>query len=281
YLLFDAGPMYSHTHQDALAFQMYAYGDTLIWDGGTCNYNLPEDRAYYRQARAHSLVMIDDLDLQLDDKPVVHHWLSEETFDFVDGEAGYTNVPVRHRRQILFVKPDYWILRDVLSGRGAHHFEQQFHLGVDSQPQMESDSRAIVTQKAQGPNVWLACVAPSQAVAELVPGLISYNHGTPGVTSNLEAPVASFRFEGDCDAGPITFLTIVVPLREGASSPAIETLPPPAPGAVAFRVTTAAGTDDVVVAGEAPVTLGALTLRNQIGVLRAGEASRVITVSAD
>jgi hypothetical protein len=272
YLVFDAGPMYSHTHQDTLGFQMYAYGDTLVWDAGTCNYNLPEDRAYYRQARAHSLVMIDGLDLQLDGTPTVRNWLSEKAFDLVEAEAGYANVPVRHRRQILFVKPDYWIIRDMLSGRGSHRFEQQFHLGVGSRPKPDAASHAIMTGKAGGPNVWLACVAPSNAAAELVPGLISYNHGTPGVTSNLEAPVASFRFQGDCDGGPVTFVTVLMPLRESDNAPVIEALPSTAPGAVAFRVSTAAGTDNVMVAGDAPVRLGSLTLRNQIGVLRAPQA---------
>ena len=51
-----------------------------------------------------------------------------------------------------------------------------------------------------------------------------------------------------------------------------------ADGALAFRVARATGSDEVVIAGDEPATLGAATLQGQIGVLRSGASAPRLVV---
>ena len=40
YMLFDLGPIWSHTHQDTLGFSLHARGATLLWDSGVSGYTI-------------------------------------------------------------------------------------------------------------------------------------------------------------------------------------------------------------------------------------------------
>jgi len=89
YLLFDFGPIWSHTHQDTLGFSLHALGQTLLWDSGVSNYDMPECSGYYRQARAHNVVLIDDADMKLGpERPRLLAWKTTPAFDLVDAETG-------------------------------------------------------------------------------------------------------------------------------------------------------------------------------------------------
>jgi len=55
-----SGMTFNHAHADAGSFMLFHRGDTLLIDsGGTPNYALPEYDGYYRQSRAHNVVLFD------------------------------------------------------------------------------------------------------------------------------------------------------------------------------------------------------------------------------
>jgi len=147
-LVFDCGPLghgpSGHGHADALSLQLYARGYPFLVDPGTFSYNLDYAwRQGFRSTRAHNTVTIDGQDQSLSGdrmswitaaKAHCHRWISTPWFDLVDGEHdGYNRLPgpVNHRRVIVFIKPDVWVIMDRLAGRGRHHVQMSLQLRPD------------------------------------------------------------------------------------------------------------------------------------------------------
>jgi hypothetical protein len=58
-LAVKSGYTWNHAHADAGSFILFKQGAPLIIDSGTCNYNRPEYSTYYRQSRAHNVILFD------------------------------------------------------------------------------------------------------------------------------------------------------------------------------------------------------------------------------
>ena len=144
FLGFDAGPQgmgtCAHGHADALSFVCSADGVDWLIDPGTYVYTSSRaSRDFFRSTEAHNTVVVDDLD-QAD--PVdwfkwrqlphirLEGSLSYPELDYaVASHDGYARLadPVVHRRRIVFVKPDYWLISDELTGEGEHQLKFCFH----------------------------------------------------------------------------------------------------------------------------------------------------------
>ena len=73
-----------------------------------------------------------------------NRWVSDPQFDYARStyDQGFTRDPhslpeerlqVVHQRRILFLKPDYWIVTDFLTGAGGHEYEAYFHFPAAAQ----------------------------------------------------------------------------------------------------------------------------------------------------
>ena len=144
YLLFDCGPHGSlncgHAHADALSIDVAANGRTVLVDPGTCTYTgAKELRDWFRSSQAHNTMSVDGESSSLQNGPFtwkttarcsLQKWISEERFDFVSGtHDGYMRFqdPVTVRREILFIKGDYWIVRDTIAASAEHRVDVRFH----------------------------------------------------------------------------------------------------------------------------------------------------------
>lgn len=144
YLLFDCGPHgwanCGHAHADALAIELAAGGQTMIVDPGTFTYTAARDlRDWFRGSTAHNTVTVDGewSSIPLDTfswktKTACERlaWFEHERFTYVAGwHNGYEHIakPGTHTRSILFLKHDYWVLRDRLELSGTHQIDQWFH----------------------------------------------------------------------------------------------------------------------------------------------------------
>ena len=56
-LAVKSGYTWNHAHADAGSFMLFKQGAPLIIDSGTCNYNRREYSTYYRQSRAHNVIL--------------------------------------------------------------------------------------------------------------------------------------------------------------------------------------------------------------------------------
>lgn len=57
FVAMKSGYTWNHAHPDAGSFLLYKDGMPLIIDSGTCSYGRPEYTTYYRQSRAHNVIL--------------------------------------------------------------------------------------------------------------------------------------------------------------------------------------------------------------------------------
>jgi hypothetical protein len=156
YLLFDCGEHgilnCGHSHSDALAIELAARGRTALIDPGTYTYTGDKElRDWFRSTSAHNTVTVDGEQSSVVDGPFswqsiagsnCSKWISQGRFDFVAGaHTGYQRLPdpVVHNRSILFLKADYWIVRDELNAGQKHGAELHFHFDSNAAPELGAD----------------------------------------------------------------------------------------------------------------------------------------------
>jgi len=234
YLVFDCGPfgyepVPGHGHADALSFDLYAYGRTLITDCGAYSYYLGEDwRNYFRGTSAHNTIVVDGQDQSIlmgywhvhrMAQATLHEWVSNEYFDFVDGSHdGYHRLtkPVTHRRSILFVKPEYWIVIDLLAGQGVHTLEQYFHLMPWATPHLNQKTRVVRVDDHGFPAMTIAPTGGQSLRAKIVTGATDPIQGWVSFYSGekIAAPVLKYKKTVQL---PAIFCTVLYPHPPGSS----------------------------------------------------------------
>lgn len=231
YLLFDFGPIWSHTHQDTLGFSLHALGQTLLWDSGVSNYDMPECFGYYRQARAHNVVLIDDADMKLGpERPRLLAWKTTPAYDLVDAEAVFAEPAVTHRRAILFIKPGTWVIRDLITSDDPHRLTRLFHVREKAQvektpsstaaggePAADRSSASVRVSEPGGPVLTIHGVRPADAELTVGEGLLTYAHGRGPGSNNLPAPVV--RFSSQASTGATDLLTVISVCAADAPGP--------------------------------------------------------------
>jgi Heparinase II/III-like protein/Heparinase II/III N-terminus len=160
YLLFDCGPHGSlasgHAHADALSIDVAANGRTLLVDPGTYTYTGSKElRDWFRSSQAHNTVTLDGESSSVPNTAFswkskancsLQKWVSKDRFDFASGQHdGFTRLqdPALLTRSILFLKRDYWIVRDVISSLNEHRAEVRFHFDSSASASMPLDIKCF------------------------------------------------------------------------------------------------------------------------------------------
>jgi hypothetical protein len=168
YLLFDCGPHGAlncgHAHADALSIDVAANGQTVLTDPGTYTYTGSKElRDWFRSSHAHNTVTVDGESSSAPNGPFswktvaqcsLEQWITDERFDFVTGaHDGFMRLqdPVTVKRDILFLKGDYWIIRDTVVAAQEHRVDVRFQFD----PAADAES-----------NLSILCFAPGEWVEE-------------------------------------------------------------------------------------------------------------------
>ena len=299
YLCVHNGHSTAHGHFDALALIAGAYGSLLVLDPGIYIYGTPEADEL-TQTRAHATVEADGANTVNADGRT--RFLSLPQVDYLDGtNAGYQDVEgVRHRRQVLFIRPSSatvtghpsgpspahdrlgpsrrppqggigaWLILDSVTGPGAHRVVQRFPLerGV-----VEQAATGWVLRAAAGPALHIAPLGAQRAVV--------LEEGRRSVTWEELAPtpVLAFRYEGEL---PCTFGELLVPSAPGQDPPVVEDRTAAAkgllPGDVAAEVRAGEECLLVVLCAEPRegVVLDRLRFSGRACLLRQDAAGRVV-----
>jgi hypothetical protein len=228
YMVFDCGPFGykpapSHGHADALSFELYANGQTLLVDPGVYSTQLGQDwRNFFRSTRAHNTVVVDGqdqstlLDIWRVYRPAqttLHQWISSADFDFVDGSHdGYERLPrpVNHRRQIFFAKPEYWIIIDLLTGQGHHRFDWYFHTIPGTNAEYAQQTGAWHIERSDTSGLVILPVTKGETKAELITGASEPIQGWTSLFSGEKQPAPALRCRQEAVV-PLEFITILYP----------------------------------------------------------------------
>lgn len=136
------GSLAAHGHADALSITLSCYGEAVLIDSGTYLYLGAGDwRDYFRSTVAHNTVtiegksqseMLGPFQWGKKAKAKLIDYREDRNFAYLEGAIrGFFRgkLSVVHNRRIGFLKPNVWIIRDVLQGKGQHQVALHFHLG--------------------------------------------------------------------------------------------------------------------------------------------------------
>ncbi|MGB6387059.1 MAG: alginate lyase family protein [Terriglobales bacterium] len=148
-MMVDAGPQgvgrSGHGHADALSVRLTMNGRRWLVDSGSGVYisKDPVVRDTFRGTGAHSTLRVDGMDQAVADEPFswthipttqAENWIVGKTFTYFAGSHnGYARLadPVVHRRHVLKIADDLWLVRDVAIGRTEHELEIRWHFAPD------------------------------------------------------------------------------------------------------------------------------------------------------
>ncbi len=284
YLIVDAGLFgSSHGHEDKLSFELFAFGKPFIIESGTYTYVYNRWHQYFESSFAHNTIVVDQRSQlrHADEKNWVSSppqkqpnvWISNQNFDYLESryDEGYGNRKedvlrgITHTRRILFVKPDYWILWDIVDGAGSHSAEQLFHFAAETEVEF-FDQKNIRVNYAAGPALLISNLAGELAFTKMIgeekpiQGWISPEYG-----SKTAAPVVGIESSGEM---PRVFVSILYPAENAAALDQlkIELLPVESDGeflniskAAAVKIQSKNSVDHILLA---PVVVGEKQFRS-------------------
>jgi len=217
FLMFDCGPLGDggHGHYDALNVEIAAGGRPIVVDPGRYTYcdDAPHWRRWFKGTAAHNTVTVDGLDQTAYRRgrpkgPVASATLLQRLagygIDVMWGEAVSPVYSAVHRRRVIFVAGEYWILEDVVDDVEPHSYDLRFHLTPDA-------GDRVVMRSA--PNASIA-VAPAVALVFAGDAHVHVEGGwvAPSYAVKHAAPVVVARAGGVARA---RFITLVWPADAG------------------------------------------------------------------
>lgn len=242
YLIFDTGPYGGpHGHEDKLSFELFAYGVSFIIDPGSYTYdNNDPYRNYFLGSQGHNTVLVDQGSQirRWDTKhmtPAVRevdhgYWRSGKDFDFASGryDEGYApfslmkpdelnvNYDVTHQRDIVFAKPDYWIIVDYIDAGELHNYSFIFHMPPEVLVEKHSGSSVLMRSRVNGAQMILHAVSEQEFSCDVIEGDESPIQGWYSKDHHKKCPAPALIFNSR-DTRSMLVAWICYPLPPGAN----------------------------------------------------------------
>ncbi len=234
-LIFDVGSLghlqnAAHEHADALSILVRVGRTLVLADPGTGTYTASAAiRNLFRGTAAHNTVTVDELDQAdvLDTFKWVNltrtellAWNATATMDYVAAcHEGYTRLrePVRHVREVLFVRPHYWIVVDRLEGSGTHRIARRFHCPPDVEVAQRAATTFDLIAAESGDGLRLILLDPASGprlTTRIEDGPWSPGYGRWETSKRLTTEATT--------GAPGTLLALLVPLRDGQADVTID-----------------------------------------------------------
>ncbi|HET9469187.1 MAG TPA: alginate lyase family protein [Vicinamibacterales bacterium] len=250
-MIVDVGPLgcsfsAGHGHADLLSVQCAAFGEPVIVDPGTYCYT-PETewRNFFRGTAAHSTVTIDGRDQVEPEgpfgwrtKPRVHvrEWRANAECDLVDASHDAYG-GITHRRRVLFVKPDYWVVVDDVTADlkvsttagvvpGFSPASHRIDLGFQFAPMEVSvvRDRWVRAITPGGNTLWVGTFASATTKASVKTGELAPIQGWVSSDYGQRMPAPHLVFSAKTPL-PWRSITLLIPQRGDRSSvPAVSAL---------------------------------------------------------
>jgi hypothetical protein len=239
YLFFDMGRWGdNHMNQDQLNIELSAYGRNFLTNCGRWRYTTSPDVSwikkaeYFKTTAAYNSLIIDG-NSQVPGDANGYMTISE-TYDFAEGifNAGYESINYKkgdfgpgfetlayekgeaiseasivHTRQVVFVKPKFFIIRDIVETANEHEAELIFHYREGDLSLVEG---AIVTE-FEDANLVVKCIGEAPLSVDIYKGSEEPFRGwhCPYYDKMEKAPELSIKQKG---AGQIVFNTLLFPI---------------------------------------------------------------------
>lgn len=252
YLGFRFGPIgMGHQHQDKLGVVIWAWGRSIVFNTGGGNYEQSKWRTWATSTYGHNCMIVDgmaqnrpttsadpwhDPDL-ISQGPIDGHWQSNSAFDFASGvySEGYGPQrlqPASQQRDVLFLKPDLFIIADRMRPNEPqpHAYQARWQL-LTTNTRIDPATHALETTDAGQPNLVIIPLLADGLDVKAVSGqespeLLGWNVRKAMYPQHVPATMVLHTRTG---AGPQLLLTLFIPLHAGESNP-VRTVMPGADG---------------------------------------------------
>ncbi len=222
----ERGEKSTHSHNDTGHLELNICGEDILTDGGRYIYNQSiwkNWRHYFTSALAHNTLYVDDLTMGAVPgvsrvrgvRMFLHHFEENRDYAIIDvSHNGYvfTDDPVYHRRRVLRLSQDLFVIDDEITGTGLqpHDFRLLFNFapGILSE---ESGRFVYTTAKERKYGISVQSNVPmKQTVLEgsedPIGGWISY-----GYSRRVPAPQLTCAYEGKA---PFRVVTVIGPAAD-------------------------------------------------------------------
>ncbi len=233
-LIVDVGPLgcpvsCGHGHADLLSIQADIFGEPCLVDPGTYTYTGEGGtvwRNYFRGTPAHSTIAIDGRSQAEPTGPfrwsgrpaaTLLDWQSNPQFDLVDASHDAYG-PVSHRRRVLFVKPEFWIVLDDLSGDGEHAVDLTFQFAPLRVDLTGLWARA---ETPGGRALWVVPMSTTPLHANLTSGSTDPIRGWVSADYGVRMPAPCLSYTAIATL-PMRVLTLLYPHRDPGWRPDVE-----------------------------------------------------------
>ena len=210
-----------HAHADDNAMIVMAYQRVLLNDAGISSYDESDpQRIWFKSTRAHNTVEINNRSQNIggagktfNSQGTIYDWVSNRQYDFVS-QSTKSYTAFDHRRTITFLKPDLWIVSDLISPEDEtqeNDYKQIWHMLPNANLQTDADEKTIFSDYKSGANIILASADQDVEVVEEM-GWYDYSYHQVS-----EAKYAYFARENV--KGKTSYDTVLLPYRNvgGAS----------------------------------------------------------------
>lgn len=203
-----------HTHQDLLDFSIWRFGQPLIEEVGRFgSYDNPLD-PFFRSEQAHNQIVLETIPMnRRENRGQDILWLATEAADFFSGwHEAYPKARVQ--RQIVFVRPDYWVVYDTVRAdeyifqvSNTLHGVRPFRILDEGRARLEGEPSCLVV-----------CAKPG----ELRRLTTQVDYAAKDFTGPDEYQMArerhrltAMKWRDVGDQRPITFATLFIPFQGG------------------------------------------------------------------
>lgn len=247
YLAFDTGPYGGpHGHEDMLSFELSAYGAPFIVDPGSYTYQKNDPyRNYFVGSAGHNTVLVDQMSQirrwgREHMTPAVRNdvygtWQPGRDVDFASGQYDDGYAPfaltkpdgatigedVVHQRDIIFVKPDYWVVVDYLAAAEAHDYDFLFHLAPDVVTTLREADNALCHSKRNGAQLSVRGFSTGTLSSDELIGAESPIQGwySSDHHKKVPSPTLIFRCRGGAS---VCVAWLLCPLPPGAEADSVQ-----------------------------------------------------------
>ena len=231
YLCFDVGPLgAAHIHQDKLNINLYKGGEELLFDDGGGQYEDSPYRLYGISAADHNTVLVDGAGQHRNAPKVAENaidadFFSNRDFDYAcgiyeDTFGGNMIKSAVHKREVLFVKPDFFAVADTMESAdgNTHDYTMLLHMDTLNVKTAKNSIRGVLKGKYD------LCILP---LTDDVKICVDSGKNDPvsgwyvGRNDQVLHPASTVKITAE-QRKDYRFLTLFFPVKKGKSQPAVK-----------------------------------------------------------
>lgn len=216
--ILERGENNVHSHHDVGHLELQVEGHDVLIDTGRYLYNSESQfdwRLYFYSTQAHNTIMIDDhiMGEHPDVIPTArgvrlfcHRFEPGSDVDLLEvSHNGYAYMehPVFCKRRVIWLKPDVWVIEDLLTGSGTHLVQQFFNFAPGT---LISQDETHFTYQNSGIEMEIAALSDgfesqiNQGNIDPIAGWVSYGYAE-------KQPTPQLVFRKTCQV-PVRLLTV-------------------------------------------------------------------------